>query len=152
MLYIGPAVRKQSRDAIGEAVVDNPGHELRPGMFVTAELALGEQELPAVPRAAVREDGVQRHVFVATGDRREERLVKGMNTGRARLPVVRGLNSGARVRARARGPFGLGPGGRGGALRLRRVDQLDGAIQPVAVAESERRDAEPGGHADHHLG
>ncbi|MEO7668260.1 MAG: efflux RND transporter periplasmic adaptor subunit [Polyangia bacterium] len=95
--YIGPAVRQQSRDAIVEAVVDNPGHDLRPGMFVTAELALGEQELPAVPRAAVREDGAQRHVFVATGDRLEERLVQVMNTGGAELAVVSGLKSGEKV-------------------------------------------------------
>src|SRR5256885_1754661 len=45
--YIGPAVRRQTRDAVVEAVVENPGHDLRPGMFVTASLALGTQTLPA---------------------------------------------------------------------------------------------------------
>jgi membrane fusion protein (multidrug efflux system) len=101
--YIGPAVRQQSRDAIVEALVENPGHELRPGMFVTAELALGDQELPAVPRAAVREDGVQRHVFVAIGamgamaDRLEERLVQVVNTGGTEVPVLSGLKSGEKV-------------------------------------------------------
>lgn len=73
--YIGPAVRQQTRDAVVEAVVDNPGHELRPGMFVTAELALGEEMLPAVPRSALQSDGVQRRLFVVVGDRLEERLV-----------------------------------------------------------------------------
>ena len=41
--YVGPSVRRQSRDAVVEAVFDNDGHDLRPGMFVTARLALGEQ-------------------------------------------------------------------------------------------------------------
>ena len=43
--YVGPSVRRQSRDAIVEAVFANETHELRPGMFVTARLALGEQSL-----------------------------------------------------------------------------------------------------------
>jgi multidrug efflux pump subunit AcrA (membrane-fusion protein) len=33
--YVGPSVRKQSRDAVVEAVFSNDDHDLRPGMFVT---------------------------------------------------------------------------------------------------------------------
>src|SRR5207248_1942023 len=33
--YVGPSVRRQSRDAIVEAAFTNTSHELRPGMFVT---------------------------------------------------------------------------------------------------------------------
>ena len=95
--YIGPAIRQQSRDAVVEAVVDNPGHELRPGMFVTAEMALGEQVLPAVPRTAVRVDGAQRHVFVLLGDRLEERLVQVLDGRGAEVPVVNGIKSGEQV-------------------------------------------------------
>src|SRR5206468_2705688 len=64
--YIGPSVRKQTRDAVVEAVVDNASHDLRPGMFVTAQLALGEQMLPAVPASAVRAEGTLRHVFLVS--------------------------------------------------------------------------------------
>ncbi len=39
--YVGPSVRKQSRDAVVEAVFQNDAHDLRPGMFVTARLAVG---------------------------------------------------------------------------------------------------------------
>ncbi len=95
--YIGPVVRQQTRDAVVEAVVENPGHELRPGMFVTAELALGEQPLPAVPRSALRVDGAQRHLFVAAGDRLEERMVQVMDTGGSDVPIVNGVKVGEKV-------------------------------------------------------
>jgi membrane fusion protein, multidrug efflux system len=95
--YIGPAVRQQSRDAIVEAVVDNPGHDLRPGMFVTAEVALGEQVLPAVPRSAVKVDGSQRRVFVAGGGRLEERVVQVFERSGDDVPVVSGVKAGEQV-------------------------------------------------------
>lgn len=95
--YIGPAVRQQTRDAVVEAVVENPSHELRPGMFVTSELALGEQTLPAVPRSAVREDGAQRHIFVSSGGRLEERLVQVIEGSGAEVPIVNGVKAGERV-------------------------------------------------------
>ena len=63
-------------DAVVEAAIDNQGHDLRPGMFVTARLSLGEQTLPAVPASAVRSDGNLRHVFTVSGGRLEDRLVQ----------------------------------------------------------------------------
>ena len=96
--YVGPSVRKQSRDAVVEAVFANDGHELRPGMFVTARLARRRAELPAVPATAVRADGTLRHVFVA-----RERAPRGSpgagrrDAGRARCPIVSGLKAGEQV-------------------------------------------------------
>jgi membrane fusion protein (multidrug efflux system) len=107
--YIGPAVRQQTRDAVVEAVVDNAGHDLRPGMFVTARLALGEQSVPAVPAAAVRSDGPQRHVFVVVGDRVEDRLVQVGEARQGQVPVVDGIKQGEKVVAE------LGPDVRDGA-------------------------------------
>ena len=95
--YIGPAVRQQSRDAVVEALVENPSHELRPGMFVTAELALGEQVLPTVPRSAMRVDGTERHVFVLTGDRLEERLVQVVDNRGPDVAIVHGIKAGEKV-------------------------------------------------------
>jgi membrane fusion protein (multidrug efflux system) len=96
--YIGPAVRQQSRDAVVEAVVDNPAHELRPGMFVTAEVALGEQSLPAVPRSALRNDGGQQRLFVAVAGRLEERVVQVADArGGGLVPVVNGVKVGEPV-------------------------------------------------------
>jgi RND family efflux transporter MFP subunit len=95
--YVGPSVRQQTRDAVVEAVVDNPTHALRPGMFVTAELALGEQSLPAVPRTALRAEGVQRHLFVASGGRVEDRLVQAAEPRGPDVPIINGVKVGEMV-------------------------------------------------------
>jgi membrane fusion protein (multidrug efflux system) len=95
--YIGPSVRRQSRDAIVEAVVENAGHDLRPGMFVTARVALGEQSLPAVPQTALRTDGALRHVFVAQGGRLEDRLVQAAEPQNGQVPILSGLKAGEPV-------------------------------------------------------
>jgi membrane fusion protein (multidrug efflux system) len=95
--YVGPAVRRQSRDAIVEAVFANQTHQLRPGMFVTARLALGEETLPAVPSKAVRDEGTLKHVFVATGGRLEDRLVQAREPIDGQVPIVSGVKAGEQV-------------------------------------------------------
>jgi membrane fusion protein (multidrug efflux system) len=95
--YVGPSVRKQSRDAVVEAVFANDAHELRPGMFVTARLAVGEQELPAVPASAVRSDGTLRHVYVDVSGRLEDRLVQAGEKVGTQVPIVSGLKAGEQV-------------------------------------------------------
>jgi len=95
--YVGPSVRKQSRDAVVEAVFPNDAHDLRPGMFVTARLAVGEQPLPAVPATAVRADGNLRHVFVAVSGRLEDRLVQTGPTQGTDVPIVAGVKPGEQV-------------------------------------------------------
>ena len=107
--YIGPAVRQQSRDAIVEAMVENAGHDLRPGMFVTAKMALGEQTVPAVPKSAVKNDGAQRHLFVVVGDRIEERVVQADDERGGLVPILNGVKAGEMVVAT------LGPDVRDGA-------------------------------------
>jgi len=95
--FIGPSVRQQSRDAVVEAVLDNQAPELRPGMFVTAQIAVGQQALPAVPHTAVRSEGLQRHLFVEVGGRLEDRLVQvGAERG-GDLPILNGVKLGERV-------------------------------------------------------
>jgi membrane fusion protein, multidrug efflux system len=95
--YVGPSVRRQSRDAIVEAVFTNEKKDLRPGMFVTARLALGEQTLPVVPAKAVRADGTLKHVFVATGGRLEDRIVQAGEAIGDEIPIVSGVKSGEQV-------------------------------------------------------
>lgn len=74
--YIGPSLRAQSRDLVVEAVAANPDHKLRPGMFATAQLDLGEASAIVVPKAALRSDGQVAHVFVVKDGRLEERIVE----------------------------------------------------------------------------
>jgi len=95
--YVGPAVRRQSRDAVVEAVFQNEAHDLRPGMFVTARLALGEQSLPAVPTTALRADGSLRHVYVEVQGRLEDRLVQAGEPQEGEVPIVTGVKAGERV-------------------------------------------------------
>ena len=95
--YVGPSVRRQSRDAVVEAVFDNADRDLRPGMFVTARLALGAQMLPAVPATAVRAEGQLRHVFVAVGGRLEDRLVQADEAQGTQVAIVSGLKAGEMV-------------------------------------------------------
>jgi membrane fusion protein (multidrug efflux system) len=95
--YVGPSVRKQTRDAVIEAAIDNAGHDLRPGMFVTAELALGQQTLPAVPETAVRAEGPLRHVFLVQNGRLEDRLVQAQEAREGLVPIVNGVRAGENV-------------------------------------------------------
>jgi membrane fusion protein (multidrug efflux system) len=78
-------------------VFTNESHELRPGMFVTARIALGEQTLPAVPAKAIKEDGTLKHVFVATGGRLEDRLVQAGEPQDGQIPIVSGVKTGEQV-------------------------------------------------------
>jgi membrane fusion protein, multidrug efflux system len=95
--YVGPSVRRQTRDAVVEAVVENAGRDLRPGMFVTAELAMGEQTLPAVPASAVRAEGTLRHVYLVQAGRLEDRLVQVGEPRDGLVPVVNGIKAGDQV-------------------------------------------------------
>jgi membrane fusion protein, multidrug efflux system len=95
--YIGPSVREQSRDAVVEATVDKAPPELRPGMFVTAQLALGEDTVPAVPKSAVRNDGSQKRVFVVANGRVEERIVQSAEERGGAVPVLNGVKAGELV-------------------------------------------------------
>ncbi len=73
-----------------EVVIDNPGHELRPGTLVTPEiLVAAADDLPVVPPIAlVKHDG-QEQVFV---------IESSGGSGRARLHnVTRGIEHGALV-------------------------------------------------------
>jgi membrane fusion protein, multidrug efflux system len=95
--YLGPAIRHDSRDLTVEAIVENTDGRLRPGMFAVSELALGTQARIGVPREAVRVTDGTAHVFVASNDRVEERVVRlGPEIGTS-IAILEGLSSGERV-------------------------------------------------------
>ncbi len=95
--YIGPTLRPGSRDLLVEAVVPNNGTKLRPGMFATAKIALGEKAVPVIPKEAVRVDGTLRRVFVVVGDHLEERLVKVGEERDGVLEIELGVSAGEKV-------------------------------------------------------
>lgn len=95
--YVGPAVRRQSRDLLVEAVVANKDRRLLPGMFATAQLVTGTGAQPVIPETAVKHDSEVDRVYVVAGGRIEERLVAlGARQGGS-IAVLSGLRAGERV-------------------------------------------------------
>ena len=96
--YVGPALRRSSRDLVVEAVLDNPDHKLSPGMFAAAKVLLGTASTPVVPATALREEGSARRIFVVNHDKRlEERVVQTGDVIGDDVAILRGVASGERV-------------------------------------------------------
>jgi membrane fusion protein, multidrug efflux system len=94
--FLGGEVREQTRDMVIEAIVDNHDGVLLPGMFVTAHLATGLQQLPVVAKEALV-SGATQSVFVRDGDRVRQRLVQlGPPVGE-QLSILDGLRAGDKV-------------------------------------------------------
>jgi membrane fusion protein (multidrug efflux system) len=92
--FISPNVRTSSRDLVVEAVVPNADGKLRPGMFATAKLLLGERPTAVVPPEAVQKDaGVARAYVVAKG-RIEERVLQLGEAKDGVVAVPNGLKAG----------------------------------------------------------
>ena len=96
--YIGPSLRSEARTLVVEAIVPNPRHVLKPGLFVTARVSLPKSEKTLlVPAAAVVTDSGVSHVFVLGQSRVVERIVSiGDRYGDA-LEVRSGVAAGERV-------------------------------------------------------
>ncbi|MET0594221.1 MAG: efflux RND transporter periplasmic adaptor subunit [Polyangiaceae bacterium] len=96
--YVGPAVRRASRDLVVEAILDNADHKLRPGMFAAAKIELGKSNTPVIPASALRDEGSARRVFVVTKDKHiEERIVEAGDSMGTEVAIVRGVASGERI-------------------------------------------------------
>lgn len=95
--YVAPVVRRRSRDLVVEAIVDNPNSRLRPGMFATCRLPVGETTLPVVPAAALGGTTTSPRVFVVHDRRIEERVVQlGERLGDA-IAIRKGVFDGEQV-------------------------------------------------------
>jgi membrane fusion protein (multidrug efflux system) len=98
--YVGPALRRASRDLVVEASLDNAARRLKPGMFATARIALGTYDTPVVPKLALREEGSTQHLFVIKNSRLEERVVEtGDQTG-DEIAIAKGVAAGELIVAR----------------------------------------------------
>jgi membrane fusion protein, multidrug efflux system len=96
--YIGPSLRSESRTLVVEAIVPNPQHVLKPGLFVTARVALPKaDETLLVPSAAVLTDSGVSHVFVLGPQRVTERIVALGDRYADLIEVHSGLTAGERV-------------------------------------------------------
>lgn len=95
--YVAPALRPQTRDLLIEAVAANPDGALKPGMFATVQLVVGEQSLPTVPVAAVQVEGTTRRLFLARGGQALEMVVRTGATKDGRVAVLEPLGADEQV-------------------------------------------------------
>jgi Cu(I)/Ag(I) efflux system membrane fusion protein len=96
--YLSPTLEATQRSLTVEAVVDNPGNELKPGLFATALIEQPDRTPGVVvPAAAVLTAGGTSRVFVVAGDHVEERIVTVGTTAEAGVEVTNGLKAGERV-------------------------------------------------------
>jgi membrane fusion protein (multidrug efflux system) len=95
--YMGGEIREATRDLVVEAVTDNQDHALLPGMFVTAELPVGEITSPVVPEAALVRHNQDQSVFAVVDGHLEERVVQlGPKVGEL-MAVADGVKKGDQV-------------------------------------------------------
>ena len=95
--YVTPVVDEHTRTATARMVVDNPDGYWRPGMFVMAEIRIGE--FPAeivVPSSAVHTLDGQSVVFVEEHGGFEPRPVDIGRKSKDRMEIVSGLEPGER--------------------------------------------------------
>ncbi len=91
--FVSPALRPATRDLIIEATAKNTDGALKPGMFATAKLVVGEEEQATVPVDAIKQDGTVRRLFVAKDQRVVELVVKTGITRDGRIAVFEPLTA-----------------------------------------------------------
>jgi membrane fusion protein, heavy metal efflux system len=65
--FISDAIDPSTRTAVARAILPNPEHLLKPGMFATVRIAIEGREALAVPQTAVLRQNGQPIVYVASG-------------------------------------------------------------------------------------
>jgi membrane fusion protein, multidrug efflux system len=95
--FVSGVVRRDTRDLVVEAVIENRERKLLPGMFAEVELTVGAQELPSVPQTALVQREEHARVFVLNQGRVEERVLALGPTQNGRVAVLQGVSAGERV-------------------------------------------------------
>jgi membrane fusion protein, multidrug efflux system len=95
--YMGGEIREATRDLVVEAVTDNHDHALLPGMFVTAELPVGQVTLPVVPAKAIVHHEENESVFAVVEGHLEERIVQLGATVGDLVAIADGVKKGEQV-------------------------------------------------------
>jgi membrane fusion protein (multidrug efflux system) len=95
--FVSPTLRTNTRDLIVEAVATNESRALRPGMFATARLSIGEDDQPTVPAAAITRDGTVKRMFLARNGQAFEMVVQTGVEKNGRVSVMEPLSQGEKV-------------------------------------------------------
>ncbi len=94
---VSPQLRPNTRDLIIEAFADNADQALRPGMFATVLLLIGEEEQPTVPISAIKADGTIRRMYLAREGTAHELVVRTGVEKDGRIAVLEAIPSGEKV-------------------------------------------------------
>ena len=95
--YISPFGTEGTQSMLARCSVPNPSGELRPGLFVTAEITTGESDAPvAVKLSAIQTLKEKTVVFVEEGDAFEARQVKLGARDNTYVEILSGLSKGDR--------------------------------------------------------
>jgi membrane fusion protein (multidrug efflux system) len=95
--YMGREIRQATRDLVVEAVTDNGDHALLPGMFVTAQIPIGQETLPVVPATAIVERDQNDSLFEVVDKHLVEHIVQlGPKAGDL-VAIADGVGKGAQI-------------------------------------------------------
>jgi HlyD family secretion protein len=95
---VNSALDQATRTLQAEIEIANPGHRLKPGMFVRLEIVLAEKpDALVVPKDAVMEEGTARWVFVVTGNQAVRRSVRTGLEHYPEIEILEGVAEGERV-------------------------------------------------------
>lgn len=95
--FVSPTLRTNTRDLLVEANAKNDDGALKPGMFATAKLVVGEEEQPTVPLEAIRADGTVKRLFLARNGQAFEVVVRTGVEKDGRVAVLEPLPAGDKV-------------------------------------------------------
>jgi membrane fusion protein, heavy metal efflux system len=98
--YIGPIVSEESRTAVTRVVLPNPDGRWRPGLFVTATLAVGDTAASVlIPKTALQTIDGKPSVFVQTSEGFTPRPVTLGRADGTHVEITAGLQAGERYAA-----------------------------------------------------
>jgi cobalt-zinc-cadmium efflux system membrane fusion protein len=98
--YIGPMVSEESRTVVTRVVLPNPDGRWRPGLFVTAALAVGDTTVPVLlSKTALQTIDGQPTVFVHTSEGFIPRPVTLGRANETHVEITAGLQAGERYAA-----------------------------------------------------
>jgi cobalt-zinc-cadmium efflux system membrane fusion protein len=93
--YIGPLVSEETRTVLTRVVLPNPDGRWRPGLFVTALVAVDETVVPVlVPKTALQMLDGQPSIFVQTSEGFVPRLVMLGQSNETHVEITAGLQPG----------------------------------------------------------
>ena len=97
VVYMSPALRANTRDLLVEAKAPNPDALLRPGMFATVEINVGDEKVPTVPEDAILTEGTVHKIFLVREGKAFEMVVRTGVKKDGRVAVLEQLTDKDRV-------------------------------------------------------